>query len=196
VSATKLRKGVNYLCGFCQTGQCRSCPGAVNRGPGKGLLTCSCPNPGHDHRPRCLACGNRNPDEVTIGWRCQEPLICQGRIVERALTNPLYAELLAAKGAPLGGTARRQALAARLAAEVTAEVERAGIDREPAARGQCQCEGAHVKCRETPQPTKSRFAVGHDQALKMSLRKRARQTHDLGVAEDAKRRLAELGWPE
>lgn len=191
MNTAMIRRVRAYVCGFCSSGDCSRCPGAVTRGPGKGVVTCACPGHGQQ-QPRCLACGNRNPDEVTTGWRCLEPLICQGRIVERSLQNPLHAELMAAK--QLGGEARRRALAERTVIQVLRDVETAGVDRAPAATGQCQCEGAHQKCRETPQPTKARFAVGHDQALKMALRKRARQTLDLPLAEDAKRRMIELGW--
>jgi hypothetical protein len=181
----------NYICGFCSTGDCDRCPGAVAGATKTGVVACQCRK--HITEVRCLACGNTHEDEVTTGWRCADPATCQGRIITKALANPLHHEIAAARRA--GGEARRQELMRRTSALVMEEVRRAGID-VPAPEGRCQCEGTNSKCSAEPVPTTKRFAPGHDMSLKSALRRRARQNLDPPLAEAAVRRLAELGWSE
>lgn len=184
-----------WSCGFCSVGRHARCPGAA-RNLGK-ILRCGC----GCVDGRCLACGNRNHDELN-GWACADPQACADTIAARTAANPLREELEIVR--LMGGEARRLALHERLVRQIQADVKASGIDDEI---GHDVAADLGRKPRKPRQPKTSRptsgtcvcgcagttkggrFQPGHDARLKSQLRKAAS-----GGDHGAVQRLIELGW--
>lgn len=201
-------KRTGWICGFCGNNNHDRCiAGIHNQG---NVLQCNCKV--HATVPRCLECGNTNPDELT-GWACSNPTDCRDAIAARSAANPLreVLELVKADGRRareterLAGEARRRALMERATAQIQAAVIACGIDdqighdvaadlnpdrnkkpRKPRAprsiEGICVC-GCAGKTRG------GRFLPGHDAKLKSTLKKQIKNGDD-----GARMRMIALGW--
>lgn len=80
-----------FPCGFCATGYCDRCPGAIrncNRRRTDGLWECPCKC--NEDKPRkCLECKHAGDGEIDVDtWRCQDQSACQARRTARTEAHP------------------------------------------------------------------------------------------------------------
>lgn len=174
-----------------------ACPGltAQPRPGGRVEVTlCSCPNCKHEHGYRCVKCSRYLPLGGEIGnvsratGRCVDRAECDVIVSNKASTNPLMADLVAAQAA--GRSVRRERREQRMSdtdGATTEPTERK--PRQPAKPkvGVCHYSGAATRGGQ--------FAPGSDARLKSVLMTTASNPElETGVRVDALAEQIARGW--
>lgn len=176
-----LRANGLWRCGFCTSGNHRSCPSAVR--VKDRVWLCYCPE--CTHPVRCLDCGNPSPEDLNRTlWGCVDKLACDHRLRLRRENSDLWRQLQEHRVKAISDRRRIRENAERLLMGVD-PFEDEDLDQAPRAIrmtvGVCLCCGA---------PTKGgKFAPGHDSKYRSRLRKDAAD----GSIEAAQK-IRDLGW--